>query len=88
MKRKIIALNEEVKKAQEKLAEVEQLRIEAEKEEQNLVASVQAQIGEIEKTSNVFIGVVLTHQDLLAVLDIALKTGESVKVPFRIYINE
>jgi hypothetical protein len=88
MARKIIALNEEVKKAQEKLAEIERLKIEAEKEETILLESVTNQINELQTTNNVFVGMTITRQDLLAIVDIALQSGENVKVPFRVYIND
>jgi hypothetical protein len=88
MTRKIIALNEEVKKAQEKLAEIERLKIEAEKEETILLESVTYQINELQTTNNVFVGMTITRQDLLAIVDIALQSGENVKVPFRVYIND
>jgi hypothetical protein len=35
-----------------------------------------------------FCGIILNHADLIAVVDLALKTGESVKIPFRLYFNE
>lgn len=85
-KTKVIQL--EVSKAAEKLVEVQKLQEEAEQEEKKLVEDVEAKIKAIADGQNLFVGAILTRHDLLAILDIALQTGESVKVPFKIYFNE
>ena len=88
MARKVIAINDEVKKAQEKLAEVERLKQEADLEEKGLLEKAEADIKGIADENNLFCGIILSHDDLIAVLQLALKTGEAVRIPFRLYFNE
>ena len=87
MKRKIIALNDEVRKAKAKLAEIEQIRLEAEAEEKQIIDSVDCMIKQMEEDNGLFCGVMLTKNDIVAIVDIALKSGEEVKIPYKIYFN-
>ncbi|MDP2060676.1 MAG: hypothetical protein Q8J97_13120 [Flavobacteriaceae bacterium] len=89
MARKIIALNNEVLKAKEKLAEIERIRLEAENEEALKMEVSGKQIDEIAAENGMFVGVILTKADIVAIIDMALKSGgENVKIPYRLYFNE
>jgi len=83
--RKIKEISEELKKAQERLEEVERLKLEAETEEKALFTKIELEINTITELNDMFCGVVLNREDIVAIVDIALKTGEPVKVPFRLY---
>lgn len=88
MARKIKAINEQVLKAKEKLAEVEKLKQEAEAEEKAIIEDAEKLIAEHTKANGLFCGVILDRQNLVAVLDLALRTGEPVKIPARCYVEE
>ena len=83
--RKTKQMNQELLKAQERLAEVEKLKIEAELEEKKQFDNIRQQIENIAEQNNMFCGIILSTQDIVAVIDIAFKTGEAVKIPFNIY---
>jgi len=88
MVRKIKEINQELLKANKKLREVQALKEEAEKEEQDLINSVNTLIEETSKEKNVWVGVVLTKADLVSIIGIALETGESIRIASKVYINE
>ncbi|HSO89262.1 MAG TPA: hypothetical protein VLQ91_22100 [Draconibacterium sp.] len=88
MTKKINNIREQKLEVQKKIAELEQLEQEAQKEEINIIETAEKNINDIASLNGLFCGVILNHADLIAVLDIALKTGESVKIPFRLYFNE
>jgi hypothetical protein len=88
MKRKVKTLAEETRKQVEKLKEIEELLKLAQQEELDKIESVTKQIETICSTGDVFCGVILTVEDLLSVIRMAIQSKESVKIPFRIYINE
>ena len=60
----------------------------AEEEELELYENTMAHINKLCKETGYFCGVVLTKQDLLTVVDMAIETKENVKIPFRLYIDE
>lgn len=68
-------------------AEQEQLEAE-QKAEQDLLKSTEDQINELATANNMFCGVILTPSDLLNVIELAMKTGENIKIPVKVYYNE
>lgn len=88
MARKSKEVRREAVKAAEKLNEIQRLLKEAEEEEVNKLESVEKQISDIAEQNGMFCGVILTAQDVLNVVDMALKTHETIKVPFKLYYNE
>jgi|OpeIllAssembly_1097287.scaffolds.fasta_scaffold584911_2 hypothetical protein len=88
MTKKINNIREQKLEAQKKITELEILEQEAQKEEINIITTVEDNINTVSKDNGLFCGVILNHADLIAVFDLALKTGESVKIPFRLYFNE
>jgi hypothetical protein len=88
MARKSKAVSEELKKAQEKARQIEQLLAIAEKEEAEKLENATQQINEICEANNLFCGIVLTTQDLLGVIQLALESNENVTIPFRVYHAE
>ena len=88
MARKLKKINEEKLEVQKKLAEIERLELEAQQEEQDKLDMVNGAINSLCETNSMFCGVILTHEDLISVIQLALKSGEQVKIPFRIYVND
>ena len=88
MTKKINNIREQKLEAQKKITELEILEQEAQKEEINIITTVEDNINTVSKDNGLFCGVILNHADLIAVFDLALKTGESVKITFRLYFNE
>lgn len=86
--RKKTALKKEVEKAVERLKEIEALAKEAELEEAAKMEQVKQNIDALCKEHNMFAGVVLTKDDLIAVLRMAFETKENIKIPFALYFNE
>jgi hypothetical protein len=88
MARKLKTINQEKLEAQKRLGEIERLELEAQQEEINIVETVTNNINAVCKDNNLFCGVILTHEDLISVIQLALKSGEQIKIPFRLYFNE
>ena len=86
--RKLKVIHNELQAAKEKLAEVEKMRELAEAEEAQLIAEATEKIDEICENSSIFVGVILTRSDIVAIFDLFMKTGENVTIPYRIYIKE
>ena len=85
MTKKLKNLQNEAKIAQEKAEEATKL---VELAQQELVDKIDATKKEIEKiieSEELFCGIILGHSDLIAILEMALKTGESVKISFNLY---
>ena len=88
MARKVKEVNQKLTEARIKLMEMETLAALAAKEEDAKLEQAKASIDEIGKNIDVFIGVILTPADLVAVLDLALKSRDNVKIPYTLYFNE
>ena len=88
MARKIRTINQEKIEAQKRLAEIERLEQLAQQEEKDLIETISTQINSVCEAKNIFCGVILTHEDLISVIQLAFKSGEQVKIPFRLYFNE
>ena len=88
MARKFKEVKTKLDEARAKLLEMETLAALAEKEDQDNLETAKLEIDSIGKDLNVFIGVTLTPSDLVAILDLALKTRENVKIPYTLYFND
>jgi hypothetical protein len=85
MKRKVKTLAEETRKQVEKLKEIEELLKLAQQEETEKIESVTSQINVLCEENNLFCGVILSVDDLLAVVKMAIQSKERIEIPFRIY---
>ena len=88
MGRKFKEVKTKLDEARAKLVEMETLAALAEKEEQDKLENAKSEIDSIGKDLNVFIGVTLTPSDLVAILDLALKSRENIKIPYTLYFND
>ena len=88
MTKKIQDIKAKRTEAEKQVQQLQALEAEAQKEELNIIETAEKNINDVAKLNGLFCGVILNHADLVAVLDLALKTGESVKIPFRLYFNE
>ena len=71
-----------------KLKEIETLETEIIKEENEKLQDAISSIEKICTKNNLFCGVVLTTQDLLEVIKIAIESKENVSIPFRVYFKD
>jgi hypothetical protein len=85
MKRKVKSLAEETHKQVEKLEEIKALLELAQKEETEKIESITEEINTLCNENNLYCGVVLTVDDLMAVVKMAIQSKENIKIPFRIY---
>jgi hypothetical protein len=88
MTKKIKTITDQKQEAQRKIEELERLEAEAQQEEINIIKTVEDNINTVTGDNGLFCGVILNHTDLVAIFDLALKTGEAVKIPFRLYFND
>jgi len=88
MSRKVKEVNQKLTEARIKLMEIETLVALAAKEEEAKAEKAKAAIDEIGNDIDAFIGVILTPADLVAVLDLALKSRENIKIPYTLYFND
>ena len=93
--RKIKTIKTEIEKAKLdsdnallKLKEVEELAKEAEKEEAENKERIVQDINNICSTSNLFCGIILTPDDILKIVQLAIESKENIKIPFQLYFND
>ena len=86
--KKAKALAQEAEKLVSRLKETQELIKEAQQEEQERLQSVTGQIETICKDNDVFCGMILTVDDLAAIIKLAVDSKQNLKIPFRIYLNE
>ena len=88
MARKSSKTKSDVSLKRKQLEEIElQLKAELDAETQ-LLEDVEKQIQTTADSNNMFCGIILTPSDLLNVIELAMKTGENIKIPFKVYYNE
>lgn len=78
-------LRKSLKDAEEARKAAEEALALAEKENQELVQSVKEQISQLAEENDLFCGVILSHQALVEIFALALKTGESIKIEFGLF---
>lgn len=86
--RKSKKVREVVENTTKRLKEVNELLKLAEQEEKQILDDTEINIQELIKEFNLFCGVILTHEDIISILRLALQTNESIKIPFKLYFNE
>jgi hypothetical protein len=87
-KRKSIDKVNAFKKAKEELDIIE---LEAKKElelEQKLLEDTEAQIKSICEEKELFCGIILTQEDIVEIVKLALRTNENITIPFRVYFKD
>lgn len=85
MIKKLKNLQNEAKIAQEKAEEATKLVELAQQELLDKIDNTKKEIEKLAESEDLFCGIILGHDDLIAVLQLALKTGENVKIPFSLY---
>jgi DNA-binding protein H-NS len=88
MPRKKKEITEEKIKAAQKLQELQKLEEDAAAEEEKLLEDTREAIETTAKNAGMFCGVILTPEDLGNVVALAAKSGENVRIPFRLYFKE
>jgi len=73
---------------QAELDNIQKMAVEAEQEEQEKISSVKEQITAICTSNEMFCGIILTPNDITAIVDLALKSRENVKIPYTLYFND
>ena len=72
-------------------AKAETARLEYENamaEEKQMLEDTEKAIADIAAGKELFCGVILTPDDITAIVSLAIKTKENIKIPFRLYFNE
>jgi hypothetical protein len=85
--KRVLSNEDKIKKLTE---ELEKLHKEADQEfEEKLkfLESLEKEVNEICEKNNVFCGVILTSEDILQIIELAMKTKENIKIPFKIFFN-
>lgn len=88
MARKSKKAREAAEEQAKRLQEMKELLERAEQEEKQILEDTEKDIQEIAEKNNLFCGVILSHEDLLNVLKLALETKENIKIPFKLYFND
>lgn len=87
--RKSKATKDELIKTAERLREIEELNRIAEEEDAVRLNLISDQISKIADDNDMFCGVMLTRQDIIAIIDLSMRTKEeAVKIPFRVYFKD
>jgi crotonobetainyl-CoA:carnitine CoA-transferase CaiB-like acyl-CoA transferase len=88
MSRKGKEVREEAAKALARLREIEEIQQLAEKEDAELLENTEQAIKDLCGEHGIFCGVILTPEDLTNVITLAIKTGQNVKIQFKLYFND
>jgi hypothetical protein len=79
---------EMLKSAEEHMAEVDRLEVEAREEELANVENLKANILKMCDKENMFCGIILTSDDVAAIVKVAISSKENVSIPFNLYFKE
>ncbi len=79
------AAEKRAQELREQIEAAEQEERKAKEEEDKLYKDTVEGISNIADKGDFFVGVILTHNDILAVVDLAMKSKEAIKIPYRLY---
>jgi hypothetical protein len=82
------SLKKHVEEAAQMLLEAEERLKAAQEEELQVIEDCTAGINALCDESNLFCGIILTKADIIQLVDMALTTGESIKIGYRLYLND
>jgi rubrerythrin len=88
LKREVLEHSQEAERATERLSKVEEDLKTAIEEEDAMVTDLENRINEMCSEKDIFCGVVLSHDDILNIVDMAIKMKENIKIPFKLYFKE
>ncbi len=78
----------EMEEAKKRLEEIERLAEEEKQESINLLEETSKQIENIAKEKDLFCGVILTKDDILQIVSLAIDTKENISIPFKLYFKD
>ena len=82
---------EKVETAEAMRKQLERIQAEAEQEqlaEQRCLDETSKEIADIAEKNEMFCGIILTPQDVLQIVEMAISVKENIKIPFKLYYNE
>ena len=88
MKRKSKELIKEKQEALKRLKEVEELEALSLKEDADRLENVTNEITKVCEKNDMFCGVILTQQDILEIIKVAMDSKQNVSIPFKVYYKE
>jgi tRNA U55 pseudouridine synthase TruB len=88
LKREVLEHSQEAERATERLNKAEEDLKTAIEEEDAMVTDLENRINEMCSEKDIFCGVVLSHDDILNIVDMAIKMKENIKIPFKLYFKE
>lgn len=77
-----------LKEATDKLEEVKRLEALAKEEELARVQSIKDKINILCSEEEMFCGVILSKEDVLAIVQMAIDTKDNIKIPYTLYFND
>ena len=72
----------------QKVKEAEESKVRADEEDKQLVISIENQINDLMEDNGLFCGIILTTQDLLGIIQLAIESKENISIPFRLYFKD
>lgn len=88
MARKSKAVINELRKAQERLKEIEALKAKADEEEKELLEEAFKQIDSVCEQKGLFCGAILSAQDVAKIVELAIQSKESIKIKYNLFFND
>jgi len=84
----VLKAQQEIDDKLKKLEEAKQLALEEDKAEKENIENIKIQIEELSKSNSLFCGVILTKDDILQLIKMAMEVQDNIKIPFALYIEE
>lgn len=79
------AAERRAKELQSQIEEAERLENEAIEEEKRIFEKTESDINQMTNDAGYFCGVILSREDVLAIVDLMIQTKQNVKIPFKLY---
>ena len=87
MARKSKQTREMLLKMQEQVKDIEHQLQKAEEDEKAKLEEAERQITTITEANDMFCGVILSHKDIVNLVELAMTTTDSIRIPFKLYFN-
>jgi len=88
MARRSKKVTEQILSVEKQLEELKKKEETAKNADETLIKETEEKIKNISEENDLFCGVILSQQDILAIVRLSMEVKENVKIPFKLYFND